>query len=262
MPKLLFHSQLWLGRAQAGGAALAAIVVVLLARKRAIHLQGETLIAMGRGLIQMGAVGSILVLWLRGPAWTSVFLLSAMILAAGATFAGRAKGMPQVVGVSARSIAAGAGSIIALMTWLGDIDTAITSLVPVGSMLIANAMNTSGLALNRFPSDVLSHVGEIETALAPGADGKSSLEPYLQSSFEASLIPAIDSLRSLGIVWIPELRAGMLLSGARPVYAAIYQFVILAMIFAASGLTSLVSKVLIRERIFTLAEQLLFQPGR
>jgi hypothetical protein len=44
----------------------------------------------------------------------------------------------------------------------------------------------------------------------------SSAAPYVQSSFEASLIPAIDSLRSLAIVWIPGLMAGMLLSGARP----------------------------------------------
>jgi putative ABC transport system permease protein len=185
-----------------------------------------------------------------------------MIVAAGATSARRAKGMPQAFRVSAWAIAAGAGSIIALMTWLGVIDTAITSLVPVGSMLIANAMNTNGLALNRFRSDVLSHVGEIETALALGAAGKRSVEPYVQASFEASLIPAIDSMRSLGIVWIPGLMAGMLLSGSRPVYAAIYQFVVLAMIFAASGLTALVSTVLIRERIFTSAEQLLLQPGR
>jgi putative ABC transport system permease protein len=84
----------------------------------------------------------------------------------------------------------------------------------------------------------------------------------VQASFEASLIPAIDSLRSLGIVWIPGLMAGMLLSGARPVYAAIYQFVVLAMIFAASGLTSLVSTLLIRDRIFTAAQQLSLQPGR
>ena len=100
------------------------------------------------------------------------------------------------------------------------IDTAITSLVPVGSMLIANAMNTNGLALNRFRSDVLAHAGEIETALALGAEARNSVSPYVQASFEASLIPAIDSLRSLGIVWIPGLMAGMLLSGARPVYAA------------------------------------------
>jgi putative ABC transport system permease protein len=149
--------------------------------------------------------------------------------------------MPEAFRVSTYSIACGAGSVIALMTWLGVIDTPITTLVPVGSMLIANAMNTNRLALNRFRSEVLAHVGEIETAMALGANRKSSVvAPYVQASFEASLIPAIDSLRSLGIVWIPGLMAGMLLSGARPVLAAIYQFVVLAMIFAASGLTSLV----------------------
>ena len=103
-------------------------------------------------------------------------------------------------------------------------------------MLIANAMNTNGLTLNRFRADVLAHTGEIEAALALGAAPKESVAPYSQASVEASLIPAIDSLRSLGIVWIPGLMAGMLLSGASPFYAAIYQFVILAMLFAALGL--------------------------
>jgi UDP-glucose/iron transport system permease protein len=198
---------------------------------------------------------------LRAPSWTSVFLLIAMMIAAGATSARRAKGMPGAFQVSTWAIACGAGSVIAVMTVLGVIDTPITTLVPVGSMLIANAMNTNGLALNRFRSDVLAHAGEIETALALGANGKNSVAPYVQMSFEASLIPAIDSLRSLGIVWIPGLMAGMLLSGAGPVYAAVYQFVLLAMIFAASGLTSLVSTLLIRARVMSPAEQLVLRPG-
>lgn len=259
MLKFFFHSELALGFAQAAAAALAALLVVVLARRRKIHLEGEMLVAMVRGLVQIVAVGSILLLLLRAPRWTSVFLLVTMIVAAGATSARRAKGMPDAFRVSTWSIAFGAGSVIAVMTWLGVIDTAITSLVPVGSMLIANAMNTNGLALNRFRSDVLAHLGEVETALALGADAKTSVAPYTQASFEASLIPAIDSLRSLGIVWIPGLMAGMLLSGSRPIYAAVYQFVVLAIIFAASGLTSLISSMLIRERIFTSAEQLLLR---
>jgi putative ABC transport system permease protein len=262
MLRLFSHSQLQLGCAQAAVAALTALAVVWLARRRQIHLEKETLIAMARGFVQIIAVGSILVILLQGPRWTSGCLLAGMIVAAGATSARRAKGMPDAFRISAYSIAFGAGSVIALMAALGVIDTAITSLVPVGSMLIANAMNTNGLALNRFRSEVLAHGGEIETALALGADARSSISTCLQASFEASLIPAIDSLRSLGIVWIPGLMAGMLLSGARPVYAAIYQFVVLAMIFAASGLTSLTSTLLIRDRVFSPAEQLLLQPGR
>jgi putative ABC transport system permease protein len=261
MLKTLFHDPLHLGLAQAGAAALAALVVVLLARKRGIHLERELSVAMVRGLLQIVAVGSILLLLLRAPDWTSIFLLAAMMIAAGATSARRAKGVPGAFQVSTWAIVCGAGSVIALMVWLGVIETPITTLVPVGSMLIANAMNTNGLALNRLRGDILSHVGEIETALALGADGKASIAAYVQNSFEGSLIPAIDSLRSLGIVWIPGLMAGMLLSGSRPVYAAIYQFVVLAMIFAASGLTSLVSTVLVRARIFSSADQLLLRPG-
>ncbi len=262
MLKTLFHGQLQLGLAQAAVAALAALTVVWIAHRRGIHLEKDLAVAMVRGLVQIVAVGSVLLLLLRGPSWISIFLLAAMIVAAGATSARRAKGMPGAFQVSTWAIACGAGSVIALMTLLGVIDTPITALVPVGSMLIANAMNTNGLALNRLRSDVLAHVGEIETALALGSDGKTSVAPYVQGSFEASLIPAIDSLRSLGIVWIPGLMAGMMLSGARPVYAAVYQFVVLAMIFAASGLTSLVSTLLMRARMMSSAEQLLLRPGQ
>src|SRR6476660_7578676 len=258
----LFTDPLQLGLAQALAAAIVAYAVVLIARGRQIHLERETAIALVRGLVQIVAVGSVLVLLLNASRWTGALLLGAMILAAGVTSSKRAKGVPGSLQVSTVAIGCGAGSVIAIMTWLGVIDTAITTLIPVGSMLIANAMNTNGLALNRFRSDVLAHVGEIETALALGAEARISVSRYVQASFEASLIPAIDSLRSLGIVWIPGLMAGMLLTGARPVYAAIYQFVILAMIFASSGLTSLVSTMLIRGRVFSPAEQLLLQPGR
>jgi putative ABC transport system permease protein len=257
----IFTDQLRLGLAQALAAALLAFAVVLLARRQKIHLERETTIALLRGLIQIIAVGSVLGVLLQAPRWIGAFLLAAMIAAAGATSAKRAKGLPGAFQVSSLSIACGAGSVITIMTWLGVIDTAITALIPVGSMLIANAMNTNGLALNRFRSEVIAHVGEIETALSLGAEPQESVRPYVQTSIEASLIPAIDSLRSLGIVWIPGLMAGMLLSGSRPIYAAIYQFVVLAMIFAASGLTSLISTMLIRTRAFTPAEQLLLRPG-
>ncbi len=261
MPQFHLDHQAIVGFMQAGIAAAAALVVVLLARIQRIHLEKDTTVALVRGLVQIVAVGSVLVVLLRGPRWTSGIMLAAMIFAAGNISARRAKKLPGAFSVSIVAIACGAGSVIAIMTALRVIDTAITSLIPVGSMLIANAMNTNGVAMNRFRSDVLAHVGHIETALALGADPRESVAPYVQASSEASLIPAIDSMRSLGIVWIPGLMAGMLLSGAKPLYASIYQFVVLAMIFAASGITSLVSMTLLRTRIFSAAEQLTLRPA-
>jgi putative ABC transport system permease protein len=48
--------------------------------------------------------------------------------------------------------------------------------------------------------------------------------------------PRLDMLKSLGLVWIPGVMAGMMVSGASPIYAGIYQFIIVAMILAASGI--------------------------
>jgi putative ABC transport system permease protein len=256
MLKAIFTNQLALGLAQSAFVAVLAMSVALIARKRAIHVEGETAIALLRGIVQIAAVGSILVLLLRGPRWTGVLLLAAMVIAAAATSSRRARGIPSAFQVSLYAIAAGAGSVIAVMTWAGVIDTAITSLIPIGSMLIANAMNTNSLALNRFRSDVEAHAGLIETALALGAGSNETVAPYVQDAYRSSLIPAIDSLRSLGIVWIPGLMAGMVLSGSPPLYAAIYQFVTIAMIFSSSGLTCLISTSLVRAHAFSPAEQL------
>ena len=230
-----------MGLAQAAIAAVLALLVVWLARRRNIHLESDAAIALVRGIVQIVVVGSFLVLLLKAPRWSSVFLLAGMIIAAGSISARRAKDIPGARKVSTYSIAAGAGLVTAVMTWAGVIDTAITSLIPVGSMIIANAMNTNGLALNRFRSEVLAHAGEIETALALGAAPETTIASYTEASIHSSLIPAIDNLRSLGIVWIPGLMTGMLISGADPLYAAIYQFVVIAMILASSGLTSLLS---------------------
>jgi len=254
--KALFHSEITLGLAQAAIASVMALAVVLLARRRNIHLESDATIALLRGIVQIVAVGSILALLLKAPRWTSVFLLAGMVVAAGSISAKRAKNIPGAAKVSTYAIAAGAGLVTAIMTWAGVIDTAITSLLPVGSMIIANAMNTNGLALNRFRSEVLAHTGEIETALALGATPRTTIRPYAENSIHSSLIPAIDNLRSLGIVWIPGLMTGMLLSGAKPLYAAIYQFVVIAMILASSGLTSLLSTTMIQAHAFSAAEQL------
>jgi putative ABC transport system permease protein len=261
MLKELFKNPIALGLAQAAIVAAMSLLVAALARSRRIHVMGEVTVALVRGLAQIIAVGAILVLLLHGPRWTSVLLLSAMIFAAAATSARRVRSIPGAFRVSLYSIAAGAGSVITLMALAGVIDTAITSIVPIGSMLIANAMNTNSLALNRFRSDVEARVGEVESALALGAPAVQTVMPQVEASFRASLIPAIDSLRSLGIVWIPGLMAGMVLSGSPPLYAAIYQFVMIAMIFASSGLTCLLSTTMIRAHAFTPAEQLILRPA-
>ena len=131
----------------------------------------------------------------------------------------------------------------------------------MGSMIIANAMNACAQAMERFRADVLAHVGQIETGLSLGADPETTVAPYVQSAVYASLLPRLDMLKSLGLVWIPGVMAGMLVSGASPVYAGIFQFIIVAMILSASGIAGLVATLLMRAQAFSSAAQLEFRPG-
>lgn len=251
-----------LGVAQAILTAVLAVAVVYLARRQGIHLERETFVALVRGFVQIVAVGSVLILLFRGPSWTSVVVLLLMMLAAAMTAARRARGMHGALAVSLYGVAGGAGTVIVVMTQLGVIDPRMESLIPIGSMVIASAMNSNSLALERFRSELTANVGFIEAGLALGAAPPKVVAPYVQAAVQAGMIPRIDTLRALGIVWIPGLMAGMVLAGSDPVYAAIYQFVVVGMIYAASGLTSLISTLLIRGRAFSVAEQLALDAGR
>lgn len=251
-----FAGEIELALAQAVATALLALAVVYLARRRRVHLERETAVAVVRGFVQIVIVGAALVIVFRGPGWVSVFVLLAMMLAAAATASRRARGIPGALTISFYGIAGGAGAVIAAMTSLGVIDSHMTSLIPVGSMIIASSMNSGALALDRIRSELLGNVGYIEAGLALGAAPGRVSEPYVQSAVMAGMIPRIDTLRALGIVWIPGLMAGMILAGSDPVYAAVYQFVVVGMIYASSGITSLICTLLVRQRAFTPAEQL------
>jgi putative ABC transport system permease protein len=160
----LFQDPRGLGMAQAAITTVLALGVMLLARRQNIHLERETIIALLRGFVQVVAVGSILLLLLQAPGWVSIFALLAMILAAASIAARRARGIPGAFWVSLLGIGLGSGFVIVSMTLLGVIDSATSSLIPVGSMIIANAMNSNALALDRFRGEVESSRASIRCA--------------------------------------------------------------------------------------------------
>ncbi len=256
MLKLFFHTQLSLGVAQAATVAATALIVAWFASRRGARVGGEIPFALLRGLVQILLVGALLALLMRGPWWTSIPLLIIMIFTAASIVRRRVPELPGAYTLSLWCMAAGAGGVILFMTAIGIVEPKITMLIPVGSMIIAQNMNIQALFLNRFLGEVGSHRGEIESALALGATPENAAAPYLRAAFHSSLIPATDNLRSLGIVWIPGIMTGMLLSGSSPVYAALYQFVVLAMIFTAGGLSCLTATYLAPRRIFTANQQL------
>lgn len=256
----IFHDPIPLALAQSVAVILLALATILLARSQAISIANETVVGIVRAILQIVAIGSVLAFLLSGPEWTSIILLSLMIVAAAFTARKRARDIPDAFLISLYGIGIGSGSLIILMVWIGVIDSAISDVVPVGSMLIAGAMNSNAMALDRFQADIKAHVGEIEAALALGAKPKTVIERFTQNAVYASLIPRLDNLRSLGIVWIPGLMAGMIVSGEDPIYAALYQFVVMVLVFVVAAFSSIITSFFVRGRIFSPAEQLLLRP--
>ena len=258
----LFDHEVLVGLVQAGGAALLCLCVVLACRRFGVRVEKETSVSLLRGLIQMSLVGVVLGLILKGTLLIGTLILLGMVVAAAVTASHRFKDLPYAFEISLYSIGAGGGTAVAFMLLTRCLSTDVTVLVPVGSMIIANSMNACAQAMERFRADILNHAGQIEAALCLGAEPSVSVSPYVQTAVYASLLPRLDMLRSLGLVWIPGVMAGMLVSGASPLYAGIYQFVIVAMILVASAISGMAITALMQKRAFTSAAQLTLRNGQ
>ena len=70
------------------------------------------------------------------------------------------------------------------------------------------------------------------------------------------MIPSIDNMKNLGIVWIPGVMTGMLLGGADPMEAASIQIAIFTSIFVAGMIASSLVLHFSTDSFFTKAAQL------
>ena len=93
--------------------------------------------------------------------------------------------------------------------------------VPLAGMIFANAMNTVSLAAERFES---------ERSRGENADNAR------RAALDASLIPQINGLLAVGIVSLPGMMTGQILSGVEPMVAVRYQIMVMCMVFGSGGL--------------------------
>ena len=111
------------------------------------------------------------------------------------------------------------------------IDNKAQIVLPLGGMVIGNAMNSVSLAFDRLKGELKDKKLLIETMLSLGLPGKYAFNKIKKPCVKVAMLPKINNMKSLGLVWIPGLMAGMILGGANPVKAAIYQVIIIISCF-------------------------------
>jgi len=201
LPPELQDSVLLTGLAQVAAATALAAVVLGLSYVRELDLERELGGAFVRGFVQVVAMGALIGVLFSIPLAYSGLLLAAMVAYAAWESRKRGNGVPRAFRVSLTGIALGSSVVIVTMVAAGAIDATVRNLVPVGGMIIANAMKTNSLALDRFKSEVDSNRGEIEALLAIGVPPRAAVSEYVTESVRASLIPVVDAMRTLGVVY-------------------------------------------------------------
>ncbi len=107
-------------------------------------------------------------------------------------------------------------------------------LIPLAGMIFANAMNSVSLAAERFEAEIKRDV---------------DYDQARNIALRASLIPIINSLFAVGLVSLPGMMTGQILSGISPLIAVRYQIMVMCMIFGAAGISSACFLTLVKNRV-------------
>lgn len=95
-------------------------------------------------------------------------------------------------------------------------------LIPLAGMIFANCMNGISLAAERLESEL--------------SQGKSFKEAKV-IALKTSLIPITNMLLAVGLVSLPGMMTGQILSGVSPMIAVRYQIMVMCMFFGSSGIS-------------------------
>lgn len=123
--------------------------------------------------------------------------------------------------------------------------------IPIAGMVIGNSMSGIALALERTFADLDTRADEMLALTALGATRWEAARPSVRTALRAGMIPGINSLSAVGIVFIPGMMAGQVLAGADPLIAAPYQIVVMLMVATADILGSTIAVLLTYGRRFT-----------
>ena len=236
--------------------ALVTVAALVSVWQRA-ELERDIAVATIRSFIQLTAIGYVIKLIFDENNLVFVIaLIAAMVLFGALTARGRARHVPNAFWPLLIALALAGTTTLALVVALGVFKAQARYLVPVGGMVIGNAMTAAAVALNRLGDDVSEAAPRIEATLALGATTSQAIRPILRRSLRSGMIPLIDSTKTTGLIFFPGTMVGMLLAGAAPIDAVRLQLILLYALLGSVALAALTAVLLAYRNFFTPAHQL------
>lgn len=109
--------------------------------------------------------------------------------------------------------------------------------IPLAGMILGNSMTGVTLALKTFQESVSTQSDRIGALLNLGVEPKKILLPFVNQALETALLPTLNSMLGMGIVSLPGMMTGQILSGTLPTTAIMYQIAIMIAICTSVCLT-------------------------
>jgi putative ABC transport system permease protein len=244
-------------------AAVGLSLLLLLGLSRALRLRigQKALVASARGTVQLVLVGYFLGALLSVRRFELV-LATFLVMLAVAARAGIGRLRHPLPGLSwVASFALGTGTALGVVFMTAVVVRPAPwydpqYVIPFAGMLLGNAMNGASLAGERFQEDLRGRRSEIEARLSLGQSGPESVHPMLTKALRASMIPTLNSFAVAGVVQLPGMMTGQILSGVAPLVAVEYQILIFFLLMTSTAVSTLIFLLLLRSRYLTPAHQL------
>jgi len=221
------------------------------------NLERDIAVALVRSFIQLSAVGYVIkLIFDRNELALVIALIAVMAIFGALTARGRARDVPGAFWPLLIALGLTGTLTLGLVVALGIFPATPRYLVPVGGMVIGNAMTAAAVALNRLGQDVIDSTAQIEAMLALGATATQAIRPLVRRSLRSGVIPLIDSTKTTGLIFFPGTMVGLLLAGAAPVDAVRLQLVLLYVLLGGVSLAALIAVLLGYRGFFAADHQL------
>ena len=110
--------------------------------------------------------------------------------------------------------------------------------IPLSGMVVGNAMTGVTLGVKTFRESFEGQRNRIQALLNLGVHPKKILLPFANQALETALLPTMNSMLGMGIVSLPGMMTGQILSGTLPMTAIMYQIAIMIVICTTVCLSS------------------------
>lgn len=207
------------------------LVVTIIMKKCGINKQKLLFIASFRMSIQLVITGFILTYIFKHPSWmfTTLYLLVILIF----TIYNVIKKYPQInkkfKKIIALSISLSGLSVLSFFILIVVRENFFNPqyAIPIFGMLMGNSMTGVSLAIKTFVESLVGKQEEIDGLLGLGIHPDSILLPHIKQAIATAILPTMNNMIGMGIISLPGMMTGQILSGTLPMTAILYQIAIM-----------------------------------